>query len=186
MQAAAGVLLAALLLSACVTDWRSRRIPNSLVLTGLLVGIFFQAVAPAGSGLFHFHAPGSIGPMSSALGVLTGLAILMPFYLLRAMGAGDVKLLAMAGAWLGPTGVAWAALWTTIAGGLLSVLAMLLARSTNQVLTNLRSMLMNSAFKVASGRMPQVDGPATPTTGRLPYALAITTGVAIEIARHWA
>ena len=77
--------------------------------------------------------------MPSIVGLLVGLGVFMPFYLLRVLGAGDVKLLAMVGAWLGATNVAWVALWTMAAGGVLLV-AMLIGGQTSGVIANLRQM----------------------------------------------
>ena len=56
-----------------------------------------------------------------------GIVLFLPFFLLRGMGAGDVKLLAALGAWLGPMQTIWLALFTSIAGG---VMALVIATST--------------------------------------------------------
>ncbi len=72
--------------------------------------------------VIRFLAGGWGGLEQSFLGVLTGLACLMPFYVLRAMGAGDVKLLAATGALLGPFDVWIAALCTLLIGAVLAVM----------------------------------------------------------------
>jgi prepilin peptidase CpaA len=173
-----------LLLSiACWRDVQSRRIPNTLVVAGLALGLLFQVAAPSGSGLFHPTQAGSLGLASALLGAAVGLGVLMPLYMLRAMGAGDVKLMAMVGAWLGASGVAWAALFTLLAGGVLSVAVMLATRSSRQVFTNLHTMVA-PAIMNSSLRSLNCTG-APKTTGRLPYAFAITVGTAAEILRHW-
>jgi prepilin peptidase CpaA len=168
---------------AVVHDLLFRRIPNGLMVAGVVLGILFQAFAPAGEGLFHFPA-GSLGLTAGLLGGLTGLGLLMPMYAVRTLGAGDVKLLAMIGVWLGPTGVAWATLWTLLAGGVLAVVAALCAGAMRRVLANLHFMLTTTMLNVQAGQGAALQPPAQ-TTGRLPYAVAIVTGTAIEAMRQW-
>lgn len=160
------LVLSALVLTAVVCDLRSRRIPNALVASGIALGLLFSAAAPTGDGL----APGIGGAL---LGGLAGLALLMPLYVLRVLGAGDVKLLAMVGAWLGAPAVARTALWTLLCGG---VLALAWAAATGvlpRVVANLRG----------AARLGLQGGAAMATTGRLPYALAIASGTAVELWR---
>jgi prepilin peptidase CpaA len=85
--------LIVLLLVAAVGDWRERRIRNWLTLciacTGLMHGI---------------SAPGA-SLQTALLGLLVGFALMLPQFMLGALGAGDVKLMAGVGAWLGAVGV---------------------------------------------------------------------------------
>ncbi|MGC1649886.1 MAG: A24 family peptidase [Candidatus Sulfotelmatobacter sp.] len=73
------------------TDLRSRRIPNWLTLPAFAVGVALNAVAGGGTGL-----------RLSLLGAALGLLLLLPFVLLRALGAGDWKLAGAVGAFVGP------------------------------------------------------------------------------------
>jgi prepilin peptidase CpaA len=91
-------------------DLLSHRIPNSLTGSLLCAGLTLQFVSGGWAALG-----------TAALGVLVGLAMLLPLYMLRATGAGDVKLLAAAGAVLGPYWAALAGVYTLMAGGLLAV-----------------------------------------------------------------
>jgi len=86
----ATTLLAGFLTAAVIVDVRTRRIPNLLCLATLIGGFCVQAV---GAGLD--------GLQSGAAGLLTGLAVLLPLYLSGGMGAGDVKLMAAVGVFLG-------------------------------------------------------------------------------------
>ena len=173
------VALAAWLLVATWTDMRTRRVPNLLVASGMLCGLAVQALAPAGSGLFG-GGWGGLGIVSAALGLLTGLALFMPLYIFRAVGAGDVKLLAMVGVWLGPQFTLAAALLTLLAGGLLAIIVMLASRSSLQVLSNVRMLLTTVMIGAHSGRFAPLDAPALVGV-RLPYALAITVGSLAQV-----
>jgi prepilin peptidase CpaA len=173
--------LVALVLTAVVCDLRSRRIPNALVASGIALGLFIQTVAPAGGGLFG-HPAGALGFVSALLGGLLGLGLFLPLYVLRTLGAGDVKLLAMIGVWLGAPAVAYAALWTLLAGGVLSLGWALGTGVFCRVLANLRDMFFASWVRLQAGAGVAVAAPAS-ATGRLPYAVAIACGTAIEVAR---
>ena len=85
-------------LVACVTDIRSRRIPNVLTFGAAVAGL-----------LFHLATGGRDAGFDSAMGYLAGTALFLPFFLLGGMGAGDIKLLAALGAWIGPHDVLWLA-----------------------------------------------------------------------------
>ena len=125
------------------------------------------------AGLLYHAFPGA-GIWHAFEGVGVGLAIMLPLYLLRAMGAGDVKLVAMLGAWLGPWGIAIAALLSYIAGGVLALAITFRKRAFGQLFANLRLMLTGSAIKLASGHMPTVDEPTT--VGKMPFGVAVALG----------
>lgn len=177
------LLLTAFLTLACWHDLQSRRIPNALVAVGLAVGLLIQAMAHAGGGLFHFANPGALGLPGALLGALTGLLLFLPFYAFKAMGAGDAKLMSMVGAWLGASSVAWAALFTLAAGGVLSIVVMLAGGHSGAVARNLKAMFERNATLQATTQTVTTREPHR-VTGRVPYALAITAGTAIEIGRH--
>jgi len=171
--------LATLVLTAVVCDLRSRRIPNTLVGVGIALGLLFQIVAQMGGDPF-VNSVGASGIGSALLGGLTGLALFLPLYALRTMGAGDVKLLAMVGVWLGPQHAVWAALWTLLAGGVLALLVALGTGVLRQVLANLHAMVVTSLMESQTGGGLSAPTPAR-TTGRLPYAVAIGCGTAAEL-----
>jgi hypothetical protein len=86
--------LALIVLTALLTDVRQGRIPNTLILVALCAGVLVNVLGPEAfnrsAGLFT-SLPGALGVKGAVLGALTGLAAFLPFYMLRAMGAGDVK-----------------------------------------------------------------------------------------------
>jgi prepilin peptidase CpaA len=151
------LLLAALLAVAVYSDLRRHRIPNALTGLGVIAGLGLQAV---GGGLH--------GLTSGLLGVGVGLACFAPFYLLRAMGAGDVKLLAVVGAFLGPQGCFYAALASLLAGGL-GAISYVLWRGARAFMTFVREgFAAASAAAFSSARIARRD--------RLPFALPIAVG----------
>ena len=85
-------------LAACVTDFRSRRIPNVLTFGASAAAVVFSGVTNGWAGL---------GWALAGWGV--GCALFLPWFLLGGMGAGDVKLLAALGAWAGPGTALWIA-----------------------------------------------------------------------------
>ena len=109
-------VLLAVLIVATVIDVRSRRIPNLLSFGAAGIGI-----------LLSITGYGSVTPAASLSGLALGLATLLPLYLLRAMGAGDVKLMAAVGAFLGPSLTLVAVLFTFIAGAVMAIIALIVA-----------------------------------------------------------
>jgi len=173
------IVLAAWLAIAVWFDLRQRRVPNLLVANGIVWGVALQALAPHGAGLFEFWW-GGLGVWQALLGLGAGLAMFMPLYLLRAMGAGDVKLLAMVGVWLGPQLLLSATLVTLLAGGVMAIAVMLASRSSRQVLTNVRVMLTTTLVGAQTGKLAPLDAPP-PGSVRLPYALPIAVGALAQV-----
>jgi prepilin peptidase CpaA len=154
-----------LLMSAVWWDVNTHRIPNQLVLLGLATGVA-TSLLPAG-----------IGWQDAALGSLAGLAAFLPLYLLRILGAGDVKLLAAVGAFVGYPGVLSVALLTGLAGGILALLLAIRHRQLHHMWGHVHQGMVGFVMQIASGGRPRqwvmVVGPH-----RLPYALAIAMGTA--------
>lgn len=159
-------LLIGLLATAVGYDVATRRIPNWLICVSLLGALTFSASVAS-----------SLEFTASLSGALTGLLVLFPFYLLRVLGAGDVKLLAAVGALLGPIPVLGTAVLTLATGGVLSIVAALGSHSLPRVLTNLRLML----FVFAAGKSSGMSVRDINTTGRLPYAVAIASGTGLQL-----
>jgi prepilin peptidase CpaA len=165
-------ILAIFVMLAVWHDVRTRKIPNTVVLIGALSGLLLQLLLPLGAGLLR-EPYGLLGVWSGLAGLGLGLATLLPMYALGAMGAGDVKLMAMIGAFLGPYDIIGTALCSFIAGGVLALAAALLQRSLGKVIGNVRMILLGSVLGTVSAGGA---APATPT-GKLPYAVAIAAGL---------
>jgi prepilin peptidase CpaA len=104
--------------AAAVIDLRTRRVPDWLPL-----GLASAGVALAATGL------GRLGVTAACAAALTGFLLMLPGYLLGAMGGGDVKLFAAAGTLLGPAETCWAFVATLIAGGVLALVIAVRRRS---------------------------------------------------------
>jgi prepilin peptidase CpaA len=99
---------------ACAFDLRTRRIPNVLTFGGAAVGL-----------VYAFTSHGFSGLLASLEGWGVGLALFLPMFLLGGMGAGDVKLLACLGAWVGPFEAVWVAIYLMVAGGVMGMITSL-------------------------------------------------------------
>src|SRR2546428_8401134 len=96
MPAAMMLGLIVLVALAAWSDLRTRRIPNSITVTGAAAGLLLQA-------FYHVVS----GAVQSLAGAGLGLAIFLVFYVAGGMGAGDVKLFGAVGAFAGPRPWLW-------------------------------------------------------------------------------
>lgn len=160
MQTTTAVLML-LLAAAAVCDIRERRIPNWLNLA-ILVGGLLAALSspPTINSLFR-----------SLFGVGVGFAVWIPFYLFRLVGAGDVKLMAASGAWLGAAGVLSASLWAGMAGGVLGAFWILRRQGAQAAMLAIVHALRTPRLL----QMRPMD-----RRERVPYAVAIAVGVLIS------
>jgi prepilin peptidase CpaA len=165
---AVNIFVGTLLSLACVSDLRTRRIPNALT---------FSAAAAAL--IFHFIAGGWQAAGQSLVGLFVGGLLFLPMFALRGMGAGDVKLLAAVGAWLGPIQVVIAAVATSLAGGVLAIVVAIAYGYLRRALANLYLLLTH--WRVAGVQplpavtLDQSKGP------RLAYAVPIAIGTVVTI-----
>lgn len=168
------VPLAFLLLLITRQDVRYHKIPNKLVMIGIVLGMISNELLPAGQG-FNSAIPGGLGWLDALKGLGFGMAIFFPIYWLNAMGAGDVKLMGMVGAFLGPTDVLGATFAIFITGGLMALALVLWSKQFYQTLQNIKVVLMEGLFKIINGQLPLLDDLSV-SVGKLPYAVAISVG----------
>ncbi|MDB4874252.1 MAG: type leader peptidase family protein [Gemmatimonadetes bacterium] len=158
----AGGIYTILLAIAAVSDFRTRRIPNRVCLALLAGGIAYSVEtlgAPRGLGF-------AIG------GVIVGFTIWIPFYALRWLGAGDVKLVAAAGAWLGSIGALRASAVGAAVGGGLSLAVMLWQRSPKRVAADVL-LLFNTIRRRPMSLRVRMD---TTDQQLMPYGVALAVG----------
>lgn len=162
--------LVLLLLVAATVDVRTLRIPNWLTVTGAAMGIAFSAAIP-----WELLGPrwAVEGVLWALGGMAVGLALLLPLYALRVMGAGDVKLMAMVGAFVGLQQIVPTVLTVFVAGGLLALGWTVYRRVFRQAAANAAELAVSLAFAALGGIRPAL--PAT-SAGKLPYGLGIALG----------
>ena len=151
-----------------VYDVASRRIPNFLTLPGLAFGL-----------ALHGFLGGWRECASAALGALVCGLIFLVFYLAGGMGAGDVKLIAAVGCLAGFSRIAPLLVFTGLAGGVMAI-AMALAR--RQLVTTLHNMFALAMHHRTMGLAPHPEfNVGNEQALRLPYALAIAAGCALDL-----
>jgi prepilin peptidase CpaA len=164
-----------LLIIAAVLDYRTRRIPNWLVFPGALYALVYNSLFPP------YPNEGILFPL---LGLGLGLLLFLPLYAVRAMGAGDVKLLAMVGAFLGAKATFAAALASMIAGGVLAIGFLLLRSRVRVMFRNLAAALHLGAIEIASGMAPSLRIDSSTSAGKIPYGVAIAIGTITYLVLH--
>ena len=152
--------IAALGLAVCLVtvavyfDLRYRRIPNLLIVSGLSAGL-----------LLNVWQAGASGGGMALIGALAGFGLLLPFYVLRGVGAGDVKLLAALGAIVGPQALISVALYGALVGGAMSLMALARQRRLSLAIGEI----------LGQQRLP------SPSGLKLPYGVAIASGVYLSL-----
>jgi prepilin peptidase CpaA len=170
--------LATLLLMAAHSDAHTSRIPNPIVLSGLLLGLLANTVLPDGTG-FVGSLPGAVGFAKALAGAGLGLGLLLPFYLLRAMGAGDVKLAAMVGAFLGPNGLIGALLVSFVCAGPITLLYLLRSGVPGRLFEDRRQLALARLFRfLAPDSSPPVQ-PGPVRGARMPFGVAVAIGTLV-------
>lgn len=153
--------LVGILVVALVTDLQSRKIYNWLTFPAILVGLLLGAVTGGFTGL-----------QSSGIGLLVGSAVFLIGFLLGAMGAGDVKLMAAVGAWLGwPTAIA-AVLYVTVIGGLVSLGAAAANGTLRQLFRNIYWFFVGMILPGGKAQAAVAQSAAPP----IPYGVSIAVG----------
>jgi prepilin peptidase CpaA len=162
-------LLLIVLLSICVlTDLRSRKIYNAVLLPFLCLGYVFNMVNSGLNGLEQ-----------SFLGTIVGFSILLIPFFLGGMGAGDVKLLAVIGSIKGLMFVVMAAFYMALAGGILALFVLFL----NDGVKKRIYMIICFLHGLRNG----IHIPILPDTNSLkktyPYGVAIAAGAIWQVFR---
>lgn len=152
MELVQGCAVSAASLAALIDIW-SRRIPNWVTFGTLLGGVLINA---------WLH--GSGGAVDALAGAGLGLAMLLPFYLMGTIGAGDVKLLAAVGSLIGPQALISVALYGALVGGAMSVVILLRHR-----------LLARTLGDMLRGVVPRHSG------AKAPYGVAIASGVYLSL-----
>jgi prepilin peptidase CpaA len=159
------LLLIILVVSAAMTDLAIRKIPNLFLLLAwcAALGLHLCDTAPA-SGI------------GTALGgAVIGFVLFLPLYMVRGMAAGDVKLMATVGLFLGPAETAHACILTWCVGGAMALVMILFTGRWSDAYANLRSLLLPMLLR--TGPPARQTSLKRPSVGSMPYgfAIALTT-----------
>ena len=158
-------LVSFVLIEAAIIDGRSLRVPNWLTFHFLVGGL-----------LFAFWKGGSSVLMTSLMGAGVGLMCLLPLYAIGGMGAGDVKLMAGVGAWMGPWLTLLAFVSSAIAGALIAAGMIVYSGELYRHL----AMMHTISHEVLTIRHPEalseIAARRKPTMTLLPYAIPIAVG----------
>lgn len=164
------LLLILVLFLAIVTDLYKRKIPNGLILFGLVGSLIGQLLLPQGLGFVQW-----------GIGVVIGFICFFPLYSLRAMAAGDVKLMMVVGGFLGFPLVLTAALYSYAAGGIMAIIIVLAKGRFKQLTHNIKVILTPLYIRATSG-VDVSDGLTKQVSvDRMPYAVAIGAGTLLTL-----
>jgi prepilin peptidase CpaA len=174
------VLLLALVLAAAVFDVRYRRIPNWLNVLGVVLGLglnAFLSQSLASRGMFK----------ASLIGLGAGFGIYFVLYALRAMGAGDVKLMAAVGAVVGWPNWFGIFIFTSLLGGIMAIILVIMRKRFQKTLFNV-GFILN---EMKSGRPAYVGKEEldvrSPKAMSLPHGAVIAIGTLfyLAVATHY-
>jgi prepilin peptidase CpaA len=158
-------LVTFVLIEAAFIDGRWLRVPNWLTYHFVLGGWIFAYWSGGGGHLLW-----------SLEGALVGLMTLMPLYAIGGMGAGDVKLMAGVGAWIGPTLTIWAFLSSAIIGGLMGLTMMIYSGALLHHLSMMQTICREVLAVRAPSALSELAGRRKPEMLLLPYGIPIAVG----------
>jgi len=160
-------LILAVSIPAAVFDIRQRRVPNWITLPAVLIAIALNAFLDVPA--FNWR--------TSLEGLGLALLIYFPLYMLRAMGAGDVKLMAAIGAAVGWQNWLGIFFLTAVFGGLAAVVAVVSRGTVRKTFRNLWFIVLSLLHRQAPYEgNPELDVKNV-RAARLPHAVAIACGV---------
>lgn len=160
-------VLFALLVIASVSDYRSYRIPNWLTFGGAAFALVYTTVIAVSPPTAFWQAFG---------GLFLGFLIMLPAYALGVMGAGDVKLMAMVGAFLGIHETLQAVLFAFIVGGIAALGFALLKGKLGLMLRNAKAAVFGMMASTFAGFRPDGRIESSQSIGKLPYGVCISIG----------
>ena len=160
------VILICLVAQAALTDLAMRKIPNVLILSGLMLALILHLLS---------GQPGSWVSLWLA-GGFAGFFLFLPLYLLRGMAAGDVKLMAMVGAFVGPWPALQIAALSTLIGGVIALLMLLFSGRWREIGRNLQLICKPLLLRMLGMPLLPVPLPKQASVGGIPYGVAIALG----------
>jgi len=144
-------------------DWRYRRIPNWLTVSGFGAGIAVNTILYRWPGL-----------KAALLGTALGLGLLLPFVLVRSLGAGDWKLAGALGACLGPRQLFAVLVGTILVAGVMALAVVVWQGRLKQTLMNITRLLAALFSLRMPGSEVSLDDPQST---KIPFGVAMALTV---------
>jgi prepilin peptidase CpaA len=165
------ICLLGILLPAVFYDLKERRIPNWLIISGWVL-----------ASIYYINLNGSCGLLFSVKGFITGILLLIIPFVMGGIGAGDVKLLGLIGAFKGSSFAFGTFLAMALWGGLMAIIILMLNHQLKTTLQGLGSAVMLTLLRVDkfSNAVPKAELSKT-----YPYGLAIFLGVLTIYFKGW-
>ena len=160
------ILTLALTISAALLDWRSRRIPNWLTVPGFLCGVTLHVVLNGWQGLRFALAGGALA-----------LILLLPLVMLRALGAGDWKLMGAVGAFLGWKLFLFVMFGSILASGIMAIVQMIRVGRVAETFRNMWT-LLKGFFVFGLKKNPQISLD-NPRLLKLPFGVAVAAATVV-------
>lgn len=135
------LFLVFLLVISVFTDWKKGKIPNWLILTGCIAGIIMTKEV-----------------YQSIWQALFVIIVFFPFFLLKALGAGDIKCIAMSALYLSSEQLLQTILFTFLIAAVMSVLKVLWFRFFKKETGSLRCLTIHLAFPILLGVLISTGG----------------------------
>lgn len=160
----------AVLIAICagVTDWRTRKIPNWLTVSGAVAGVAANTT--------FYRLPGL---KTALIGMGLGLALLLPFVLVRSLGAGDWKLAGALGACLGPRPLCSVLIAAILVAGVMALALVIWKGRLKATLLNIARLLAS----IFSLRMPGAEVSLdNPQSTKVPFGVALALATVLHVA----
>ena len=164
------VLVPGILLASWI-DYSQKRVPNRLNLALVIAGFVVQIV--------YF---GAAGLTTGILGMLTGFGLLIIPWLMRGMGAGDVKLMSAIGVWLGPQLTFYSFGVVALIGGLVAIIMIVLSGRLRLACANMFMILTKCANRHTMFSDYGSAESFGSTSQLLPYGVPLTAGTLVILA----
>jgi prepilin peptidase CpaA len=158
-------LVAVTLIVAAYIDGKQLRVPNWLTFPMVLTGLAYNGWAWGWEGFGMALA-----------GMAVGLACLLPLYSVGGMGAGDVKLMAGMGAWLGATITFYAFCVSAVVGALMALWMVWRRKNFVHHYANFLTILSEFAHIKDPRQLSQIAAERKPRMLLLPYGIPICIG----------
>jgi prepilin peptidase CpaA len=154
-------------------DWRTRRIPNWLTVSGAIAGLAANVM------IRGWH-----GAIASLEGAGLALGLLLPLVLLRGFGAGDWKLMGAMGAVMGWQAMLSVLFVSALISGAMAVFQMVVANRVKETLSNVMTLAVGFAtFRLHANPEISLENP---NLIKQPFATAVAAATVFSfVLAHW-